>query len=568
MSSNKNLFYKLYSITNNVVNAGYTCSSAINEEDTSFDITTSVSGGSAGTITDSNGNTLASIDLNDIHAGGISQYNTETRILQPHSCCVLQGQEFGLACASYYYVIPKQIEDVDNYEYYINCDFDVIYDNFSPFKFHVHTVADGKTSFIKQINKIFKDNNIEVAVSVQKEEDELDKHTYEYLVFLSQKEGYFYYINNLRVTINFQSEDYPNSPFTNGIDKVKTYIYDLIDEFHPMKEVYNPETGEYYTPEYDKDTYEVDCELYTWLLHNYMDAVKDINSFGEMIEYIQLALDAETEEDAELYLEEANVVIKNTVYDADFFNNYDLDNMRIIYALIDVVKHRVDELNEFFQTIYWLREDRHKRIPLMKYPNGAFRGIVLVPDWPSKNDDFEYASLWINHIKSKVRLFVPTKDHHFVPKMVGVLSNATLVNEEEYYRKHNHEFGSVSIENSISCIPAGWDEHDNISSGYMPNNTPDNIDTDYMDPYRPDKQIDDDLAWMGQNYYSKKKDIIGLFRYMQYVNDNDLWNKVGEAYMIIGKDDDPQSQNLNLPTSLLVYNPNNEPIRIKYMIFS
>jgi len=49
----------------------------------------------------------------------------------------------------------------------------------------------------------------------------------------------------------------------------------------------------------------------------------------------------------------------------------------------------------------------------------------------------------------------------------------------------------------------------------------------------------DDLNWMGQNYYSRKQDIIGLFRYMQYVNDYDLWNKVGEAYMIIGKEDDP-----------------------------
>ena len=92
--------------------------------------------------------------------------------------------------------------------------------------------------------------------------------------------------------------------------------------------------------------------------------------------------------------------------------------------------------------------------------------------------------------------------------------------------------------------------------------------TDYMDPYRPDKDVDDDLTYMGQNYYSRKKNIIGLFRYLQWVHENGLWNKVGEAYMIIGKDDDPQSHDLNLPTSLVVYNPNPDPIRIKYMIFS
>jgi len=73
---------------------------------------------------------------------------------------------------------------------------------------------------------------------------------------------------------------------------------------------------------------------------------------------------------------------------------------------------------------------------------------------------------------------------------------------------------------------------------------------------------------MGNTYYSKKDDIIGLFRYMQYVNDNMLWDKVGNSYMIIGEDDDPQSNTMNLPTSMLVYNPNDVPIRIKYLIFS
>lgn len=67
-SSNQNLFYNLYSSTNNVVvNSGYVCTSAVNEEQTSFDIV-----GSQGVITDSNGNTLASIDMSALHAEGIT----------------------------------------------------------------------------------------------------------------------------------------------------------------------------------------------------------------------------------------------------------------------------------------------------------------------------------------------------------------------------------------------------------------------------------------------------------------------------------------------------------------
>lgn len=37
------------------------------------------------------------------------------------------------------------------------------------------------------------------------------------------------------------------------------------------------------------------------------------------------------------------------------------------------------------------------RIPVMKYPNGAFRGIVLIPDWPEA-EDYEYSTLYINHV--------------------------------------------------------------------------------------------------------------------------------------------------------------------------
>jgi len=55
---------------------------------------------------------------------------------------------------------------------------------------------------------------------------------------------------------------------------------------------------------------------------------------------------------------------------------------------------------------------------------------------------------------------------------------------------------------------------------------------------------------------------------MQYVNDENLWSKIGETYMIVGKDDDPQSKAHNLPTSMIIYNPNNVPIRVKYLIFS
>ena len=367
MSSNKNLFYKLYSTPNNVINAGYTCNSAIDENDTSFDIIGSVSGGSTGTITDSNGNSLSNIDLSQIHAGGITQYTTETRILQPHSATVLQGQEFGFSAASYYYVIPKQLKETEGYEKYIECDFDVIYNNFAPKRFHIHTAADGQTSFIKEINDAFQKYNILISVSVQNEVDEIDGHTYEYLVFLSQKEGYFYYINNLKVTVKFQSEDFPESPFKKGIKQLKQFMYDLIDTYKPMKleQTNEDSNGDGINDIIVVDSsanYEVDCDLYTWLLHNYIDAVKDIDSFRKMIDYFKIWEQTGDEE----WLEKYNIEAQNTVYDDDIINFY-LDDVALeaLYNIINDIKIRINELNAYYRDFYWLREDRHKRIPLI-----------------------------------------------------------------------------------------------------------------------------------------------------------------------------------------------------------
>ena len=211
----------------------------------------------------------------------------------------------------------------------------------------------------------------------------------------------------MKVTVKFQSEDFPESPFTKGIKQLKQFMYDLIDTYKPMKlEQTNEDSdGDGINDIIVVDSsnnYEVDCDLYTWLLHNYIDAVKDIESFRKMIDYFKMWEQTGDED----WLEKYNIEAQNTVYDDDIINFYlDVIALESLYNIINDIKTRINELNAYYRDFYWLREDRHKRIPLMKYPNGAFRGIVLIPDWPSKTDDYEYASLWVNHIKSKVKLY-------------------------------------------------------------------------------------------------------------------------------------------------------------------
>ena len=562
MSSNKNLFYNLYSNSNKTVSSGYICNSAVDESGTSFDITAN-SNGSAGVITDSNGNTLSSIDMSTIHTEGLTQYNTETRILQPYSCCLLQGQEYGLAQASYYYVVPKQIEEQELYPYYVSCSFDVIYNNFCPYVLHCDIKADGKTSIDDLINDFLKEKNVEVSVSIQNITDDIDGKTRDYLVFLAQKEAYFYYINNLRFCPCFQSADYPDSPFSKDIEDIKETIYGAINTYKPRQ------------TDDESEPYEIDCFLYKFLLENHVEACKNIDILKQTVEYFREMEAAQTDKEWEEIFEKTQLLLKDTIY-CDFINDpvhsYDADNLSKVYQVVNDVKEFIDEAEEYYQDIYWLKEDLHLRIPLMKYPNGAFRGIVLIPDWDTNSsEDMQYKSLWINHVKSTVLLYRPTKEHQYLPKRYGVLANATIRYEEKEYRCYCGQNFTL-IESNAPCqqtIPNGF--CDDISTNCSDSSACckySNLDTDYLDPYRPQNSIYEDTIYMGQNVYAHKDDIIGLFRYMQYVNENNLWNKVGDAYVIIGKDDDPQSKDKNLPESLLIYNPNPEPIRIKYMIFS
>ncbi len=583
--ANKNLFYSLYSHSQEKLNPGYVCNTAVDETAVSFDIQ-----GSDGVITDSNGSTLSTIDLSAVHAAGLTQYNTETRIIQPYSCCLLQGQEYGLANAAYYFLIPEHFQETEDYEKYCDVELDVVYNNFTPEVFHVSVKANERDSIADLINDAFDKNNINVSVSLQCLEDPKDKVIKEYLVFMAQEEGYFYFIMNLKLLPVKASEDCPYSPFSNVIEDLREVIYNFLIQYHPVVK----------DEEYDEKTYQIDCDLYTWLLKNYKEAIEQLDSFSSAIECIlgsnnvyygndepfepTINTDPEedngenentdenennedvpeetpgrphypgitedmTDEEINEIIDQANSFIEGTVFDNKIFDNYDTNNLDIIKNILLEIRAIQDHYNEYFPTQIWLIEDKHRRIPLMKYPNGAFRGIVLVPDFP-RDSDYEYSSLWVNHVKDMVTLYKETDDGHYTKKNYGVLSNATLMNEDKD-RQHKHVSSNISM---VTALEDGWEE----ITGCHCDDTAYNI---------TNKEYDDTI-YMGRSTYSKKDDVIGLFRYIQYVNDEHNWLNIGDLYIAIGKDDDPNSKTKNLPTSLLIYNPNSIPVRIKYMIFS
>jgi hypothetical protein len=74
----------------------------------------------------------------------------------------------------------------------------------------------------------------------------------------------------------------------------------------------------------------------------------------------------------------------NTIYinNSALWNKYDLANLKIIKNIIGELKNNQDLLTNLYNKFTDLTEEKTKRIPLMKYPNGAVRGILIVPDYP------------------------------------------------------------------------------------------------------------------------------------------------------------------------------------------
>jgi hypothetical protein len=93
---------------------------------------------------------------------------------------------------------------------------------------------------------------------------------------MAQEEGYFYFIMNLKLLPVKASEDCPYSPFSNVIDDLRKVIYNFLIQYHPVLK----------DEEYDEETYQIDCDLYTWLLKNYKEAIEQLDNFSSAIECI------------------------------------------------------------------------------------------------------------------------------------------------------------------------------------------------------------------------------------------------------------------------------------------
>lgn len=621
-NKNTNLFYQLYSTSNDITSSGFTCSSAIDEADTSFDI---VDG--EGVITDSNGDELASIDMTDIHADGITEYYTETKILQPYSAYLLQGNVTGDTYAAQFFPIVKEIQSIENYEPYINVKFDIHYtscEDINAINIDTYLLRTEPGSVCELIQAKFDELGIPVNVTIQNlpvcdcNQENCVSESIDYLVFQSSSEGYSFYVHSVLVSaidaeyINHDGTwaDYTETPFI-GANVNFDYIIDLIKTLKPRLK------GSDEDPDYS----DVPCDIYKFFISIGPLAINDPAAFNHNVHALEKFLQ---------FFDHLGNIIEGTetkwsllctmypdIYAYYWGNEYSIlntYNIHDIFMLLLEISKYVHQSN--VSGPYMLVEDYNKRILNQKYPNGAMRGLVLIPDWSEFTDEFSV--LKVAHVSDYVNLdekieipknmhvegFVCNECVDVYRKVRSTVKINTILQSEYEVFKACDCFCPVrkvvSNESLATCMQGIWtyDMHSQVSSDSEWTTNPNYHDTnstwsdtfhhthtehhnsnhdklktscDYVNEYKTPEKYNFMENVPGHRHGMKpnnKENAVGLYRYMQYLNENDLWLRVGEAYMIIGAKDNYQSKIKNLQNSVLVYNPNPLPVRIKFMVFS
>ena len=615
-NKNSNLFYQLYSKSNDLTQSGFTCLNAIDEKDTSFDIS-----GSNGEITDSNGNTISSIDMSVIHSDEITEYYTETKVLQPYSAYLLQGNVTGDTYAAQFFIIPEDIQKQESYESFINLQFDIHYTECGELKgIHIDTykLRTEPGSVCEIIQNKFDELKIPVTITIKNLEICDCKHpgcnttNSDFVVFQSSSEGYSFYVHSVYVTAidttyeNYNGEwvDYSETPFI-GANITFDYIIDLLKTKKPRYK------GTDSMPDYTN----VPCDIYKYLVSIAPLAIKDKAAFDRNVkcltEFAKCFDNLGELIDSEFTTFSYISTMYNDIYSYYWGNEYSIMNKYNIHDILDVlnsIAFYVFDSN--VHGPYVLEEDYERRIYNQKYHNGAFRGLVLIPDWNSETND--YSVLKLAHVSDYVnideQIKVPSKyrvEGFWCNECVNIYRkiranvkiNTLLQSEYEVYKACdcNTPLRKVTSNESLStCMDGVWtyEMHPHISNDTIWTNNTSYSDGDeiwsdtkthkehhhnnhidmnreeYVDEMNSSKyDFMKNVPGHTHKHHHNKENAIGLYRYMQYLNENDLWSRVGQAYMIIGAKDDYQSKIKNLQNNVLIYNQNNVHVREKFIVF-
>jgi len=181
-----------------------------------------------------------------------------------------------------------------------------------------------------------------------------------------------------------------DSPF--GDPEITTdLILELIEKYKPRLK------GE--TISYDDKSYVICCAVYKSFIKLSTEIGEDLNTFYHELDilykYFLPCFDLNGNIINEDLLNELKEQYEE-IYKKYFGGLLEGYNIYDIFKILQDMKNYILYIMTINGPSYCF-EDFNKRILNVKYPNGAMRGVVLIPDWPN-DSDYDYSVLWVNHV--------------------------------------------------------------------------------------------------------------------------------------------------------------------------
>lgn len=488
-------------------------------------------------LTDSNGDTLHSLDLSSVLVRPVSQWASNSIILNPGEVKFLTGLEYGRSLKSMYFRLPKEIlpniETVDNWKDFLSLEFDILYtENLQLEDYHVKVSmlpGTDRDTLTLRIDNILSDMGIPVTTEWMTDEEET------YLAFKSELPGYDFSISNVLLGFLLSDEGYEYSPYDG--------IYEYVDEEGQSVEISYLVRDE-------------DGNLLSDADGNYMDELGD-----KVSKVLRFVVSKAGLTKAELkVIEDAEGDIKS-IWDrinsmTTSYGTYDREALRSLAMLFhydggedqndgsedteDIEKFRVPA--DIIPVS--MPEMKDMLVPAYKYPNGAARCWFIVPEWPSsENEDFT-DGIWLNHVHDKVAIYERNAEHEgcYVRNVFDVIG----------YEKNEKERRNIRNFYVSANLEEYTDKYGTVIRKNVTEETPSKC------------ECSDEACRC--NILTEKQEHIGMFRYIDWASENDLWEKIGLFYSIISPDDDETDTECNMSRSVYLFNPNDYPIKVNYFI--
>ena len=166
--------------------------------------------------------------------------------------------------------------------------------------------------------------------------------------------------------------EFVDSPF-GDLDITTNDILDALDDIKPIK---HGEEGE--------ENYNINCDIFRELLNLGIDLNEDFEKFCEELDILNKYFKPLFDENGNCINEALFEIYKmkyKEIYEKYFNHIFVLYNFYDILKLLEYIKESYLRRKEFLGP-YFCLEDLNRQVLSVKYPNGAMRGIVLIPDWP------------------------------------------------------------------------------------------------------------------------------------------------------------------------------------------